>query len=162
MKYKGKYSLKEMLNETFTGNSRRQGGGNFEEEIRAKTGGVRTGGDTHGHDVEYADGTGLETKTTKSGKVIQIHITHHSRSKEIQAEVRSLGNKRVGTIRQALANLDIDEAEAAAEILANYETKKGEYIMTNHGKIKMSDMRHSSWGSLGASSIKFGPIYRFS
>ena len=166
MKYRGKYSLKENLLREFTGNARRVSGGDFEEEVRASTGGVRTGGSGHGHDVEYEDEegniTGLETKTSKSG-TIQIHITHHpTHGKQLQDEVEMLGSNRVGTIKQAIENLGLDQAQVAADILANYAKKKGDAIMTSHhGRISMSqDLVHSSWGSLGGGNRKFGPIYR--
>lgn len=161
MKYSGKYNLKKRLTEA-TGLDRSQPGGAFEEEVRSTTGGISTGGSGHGHDVTYADGSGLETKTTSGGS-IQIHITHHpTHNRAMQDEVERLGGGNdVATIRAALANLGLDEKEAAADILANYEKKKGEFIMTSHhGKIKMSDLVHSSWGSLGGGSRKFGPVYR--
>ena len=161
MKYNGKYSLKHRLNEA-TGTARSKPGGDFEEVVRARRGGVGTGGSSHGHDVQFADGTGLETKTTAGG-TIQIHITHHpTHAKQMQAEVINLGGGNdVATIRQALQNCGLDEDQAAADILANYEKKKGQYIETSHhGVIKMSDLVHSSWGSLGGGAKKFGPVYR--
>ena len=160
MKYRGKYSLKRRLTET-TGLARSKPGGDFEEVVRARRGGVKTGGSGHGHDVEFADGTGLETKLTKNG-MIQIHISYHSRSSDIKAEVAKLGGGNdVGTIKQALANLGIDEGQAAAEILANYDKKKGSKIETSHhGVIETMSLRHSSWGSLGGRQDQFGPRYR--
>lgn len=144
MKYKGKYSLKRQLNETFSGSKRAQYGDDVASQIasdRGYTKGANIGQSTP--DLYDQEGNAVEAKGMKSG-TMSIEISHSkypelrasigARAKEIADEQGHYGSAIEKAVREKVSK------SQAMEIAAAYFAENGGTIETSNGPITIDDV----------------------
>ena len=149
MKYKGKYSLKIQLNESFTGSGRAQYGDDVASKIADDKGykkGAEIGQSTP--DLYDQEGNAVEAKGMKSG-TMSIEISQgdypalrqsiSARAKEIAIEQ---GSPEAPNYSSAIerAVRELVSKPKALEIAKKYFADNGGTIETSHGPITIDDV----------------------